>query len=98
MKKNFFSICAYVSAVFFLGFVGLYVYALAANSMPHTDESGIHWLNITVKHNPPITVTNYPSKTTSIDDPSVHMSITKDRGGNIIFFNQKDPCIGALII
>ncbi|MES1180255.1 MAG: hypothetical protein ABUL66_00165, partial [Verrucomicrobiota bacterium] len=92
------SICTWISAAFFCGFVGLYIYVLTANPMPRTDEPGIHWPYITVKHNNPLIVTNFPSEETFVDDPSIHVSIAKDWGANIIFFNQESPCVGALIV
>jgi len=93
MKKKILSVCTLVSASLFVVFAGLYIYILVA-----APDSGIHWPNITIKHSNPTTVTNYPSKTTSVDNPSVHISVTKDWGGNVVIFNQDGPCVGAMVI
>jgi hypothetical protein len=99
MKLKIASICVWISTAFFLGFIGLYIYVLAANPMPRTDKPGIHWPYVTIKHNNPIIVTNYPSEATSIDNPSIHLAIAKDDwNGNLMFFNQEGPCIGALVV
>jgi hypothetical protein len=42
MKNRIFKKCAYVSMSLFLGFIGLYAYALLAPN-PRADDSGIHW-------------------------------------------------------
>jgi hypothetical protein len=107
MKKKILSICVWVSITFFVVFAGLYIYVLIADPKTYMDDSGIHWPNITIKHNPPIVITNYPSKIsanyplykpTTIDDPSVHVAVTKyDWNGNLMFFNQRSPYVGGVI-
>jgi hypothetical protein len=92
MKNNKLNICTGISAVLFILFAGLYVYVLIADPKTYLDDSGIHWPNITIIHNVPITITNYPPsiltnsiqtnypsyKLTSIDDSSVHIAVAKD--------------------
>jgi len=108
MKKKILSICFWVSTALFVVFVGLYIYVLVADPKTYMDDSGIHWPNITIKHNPPVIFTNYPSnistnyplyKPTTIDDPSVHVAVTKDDwNGNLMFFNQRSPNTGGMLI
>jgi hypothetical protein len=69
--------------IFFCGFVGQYIYALIAD--PHLDisRSG-KWF---VKSYPHISFGN-----------DFKVTVTKDRGGNIILFNQDAPIVGALVV
>ncbi|HEY1717618.1 MAG TPA: hypothetical protein VGH42_04890 [Verrucomicrobiae bacterium] len=108
MKKKILSICLWISTAFFVVFAGLYIYVLIADPKTHIDDSGIHWPNITIKHNPPTIITNPPSKISAkyplykpitIDDPSIHVAVTKDDwNGNLMFFNQRSPYVGGTLI
>jgi len=108
MKTNILSAGTWISAMLFVLFVGLYAFALIVNPQTYMDDSGIHWPNITIKHNPAVIFTNYPStistnyplyKPTSIDDPSVHVAVTKDGWcGNLMFFNQRSPNTAGMLI
>jgi hypothetical protein len=96
----------WVSMSLLIVFVGLYIIVLIIPPKTYMDDSGLHWPNITIIHNSPVVFTNTPSKISTnfplykpitIDDPSIHVALAKDRwNGNLIFFNQKSPYVGGI--
>ena len=89
-----------LSAILFFGFAGLdaYVYWIADHNSYIEDSGLIHCPSIIIGYSNPLIVTNYPSTKTSVVDPDlVHISVTKDWGGNLVFFNQSVPYTGSII-
>ena len=99
MKNKLLRNCAYVSTVFFLGFLGLFVYVWIEDPNPKVSGEGIHWSYISIGHaTKPLTGTNGPATGTYIyDDNGLRFAVTKEYGGNLVFFNQAVPFLGGTI-
>lgn len=57
MKKTTVSIFTWVSIALLFGFVALYIYISAADPIPRTDESGIHWPYLSLGNDVHLTIT-----------------------------------------
>jgi hypothetical protein len=83
MKNKILTSCICASIILFCGFVGLYIYTLIADPNLNISTSG-KWL-----------VKSYPHFSLGND---FKITVTKDGGGNVIFFNQDAPIVGALVV
>jgi hypothetical protein len=101
MKKKIFRTCLYVSAVLFLGFIGLYVYVWVAPEI----NGGWDWHSISIGHGK-ISIAHPampdPTKFWGDDGRNFHVSATKDvssdmSGCYLVFFNQNIPFYGVRI-
>jgi hypothetical protein len=100
MGKSLFRNCAFVFSVLFFGFMGLYIYLWLEDPNPQVSESGTHWSYFSLGHHAqPLTGTNNPETGTYFYDggDSFHFTVTKNWGGNLLFFNQNMPSIGSIV-
>jgi len=100
MKNKILKNCAYISAVLFFGFVGLYLYVWIAPEI----NGGSDWHSLSIGHGK-VSIVNpaMPDSTKFWEDggTSFHISVAKDiaemSGDYLVFFNQNIPFQGVRI-
>jgi hypothetical protein len=96
MKNKLFRNCAYISAILFLAFVGLYTYILVFNPNPSSDDD---WRSVSIGHG---TISTAHSRQISTDTNRPGMLIyPEDGGGNFHFTvaqGNRDQFSGCYLI
>lgn len=97
MTTNLFKNCAYISAVSLFLFGTLYAYVWITDPNPQISESGMHWSSISIGHSNPLNGPNASGTYIYDGGGRAHIAVTKEWGGNLVFFNQTMPYTGGII-